>query len=332
MNDVFHGGRLDIAIAQFGGKKEDWLDLSTGINPNPYPVPELLQDSWHRLPDTNAEDSMLAAATDYYRAADASHLVAANGTQAIIQSLPLMLNQQKIAILAPTYEEHRNSWEKAGRDVSLHCDLDSAVKAGEVVVVVNPNNPTATFYDRNTLIETANRLHEKSGVLIVDEAFADCKPDFSIVPEMPDNVIVLKSFGKFFGLAGLRLGFAICRHEYAQAMRARLGPWNVSGPALEIGAQAFVDIDWIEKTRLEIAQHAQAQVEVLEAFGLKLIGNAGLFMEFEHSSSSQIYTELQRQHILLRPFPDRKESLRFGLCKNMDDLERLAFALKKQAL
>jgi len=294
MSKIFHGGRLDTAIAQYGGSREDWLDLSTGINPNPYPLPEIEFDSWHRLPDENAQSELIKSARRYYKIPEEMAIAASNGTQAIIQNLPIEL--------------------------------------ADIIVVVNPNNPTGKQCQSQVLLNAAIALQKKSGFLIVDEAFGDCMPELSVVPNMQNNVIVLRSFGKFFGLAGLRLGFVIGAGSIVDQLNNKLGPWSVSGPALAIGREALANTNWTIGMRLQIAQNSKDQAEVIEACGLKLIGNGGLFMEFEHSRAGELHEALLKEHILVRPFLKRDTRLRFGLCKNMEELERLALTIQKTAL
>ena len=329
MSAIVHGGRLDAAIAEYGGKRDNWLDLSTGINPNPYSIPEVTYASWQRLPDEGAHTKLITAARKYYKVPEEYGLVASNGTQAIIQSLPQILAQEKIAIVSPTYEEHFHCWKLAGREVVKVQTLNEGVECADIVVVVNPNNPTAVKYQPDELSHAAQKLERKSGILIVDEAFGDVMPELSTVPIMSENTIVLRSFGKFFGLAGLRLGFAIASKTVSGELKLRLGPWCVSGPALDIGATAFRDQRWIENSRIQIKQNSEDQVEVVEACGLKLIGNAGLFMEFEHQNTLALHEALLKEYILVRPFSARPTRLRFGLCKNMEELERFALALKR---
>ena len=332
MSKIFHGGRLDTAIAQYGGSREDWLDLSTGINPNPYPLPEIEFDSWHRLPDENAQSDLIKSARRYYKIPEEMAIAASNGTQAIIQNLPSTLSGKKIAILAPTYEEHQHCWVNAGREVIKTDDLEVAIELADIIVVVNPNNPTGKQYQSQVLLNVAIALQKKSGFLIVDEAFGDCMPELSVVPNMQNNVIVLRSFGKFFGLAGLRLGFVIGAGSIVDQLNNKLGPWSVSGPALAIGREALANTNWTIGMRLQIAQNSKDQAEVIEACGLKLIGNGGLFMEFEHSRAGELHEALLKEHILVRPFLKRDTRLRFGLCKNMEELERLALTIQKTAL
>ena len=242
MSAVFHGGRLDAAISEYGGKPEDWLDLSTGINPSAYPVPPISEKSWHRLPDEIAQQQLVKAARNYYRVPSGVDLVASNGTQAVLQNLPQVLVQGSAAIVSPTYEEHLHCWKQAGRTVFAPGGLNEAVDAAEIVVVVNPNNPTGATISQDVLVEAAQKLSDKSGFLIIDEAFADVFPELSCVPKMRENMIVLRSFGKFFGLAGLRLGFTIGLKTIMDQLQAKLGPWSVSGPALEIGTRALGDL------------------------------------------------------------------------------------------
>lgn len=328
MGVVLHGGRLDAAIEKYGGERPDWLDLSTGINPIAYPLPEISPESWQRLPGEAAVDDLIKAAKHYYKTPNAMGVVAANGTQAIIQNLPSMLPHQKVAIVSPTYEEHKQCWEMAEREVFQVDQLDEALAIADIVIVVNPNNPTGKTYKPEVLLDAAKVLYQRFGFLIVDEAFGDCMPELSIVPQMLENVIVLRSFGKFFGLAGLRLGFAISSKTIADELNMRQGPWGVSGPALSIGAEALSNDVWAVKMRKQIMQNSKDQMEVIEACGLHNIGNAGLFMEFDHSNAVNLYEALLKEYILVRQFLERKTRLRFGLCKNMEELERLAWVLK----
>lgn len=331
MAKIFHGGRLDAAIEQYGGERKDWLDLSTGINPHAYPVGEISHEAWQRLPDDSAQAQLYSLAREYYKVPKDMALVSGNGTQALIQNLPPILEGRTVGIVSPTYEEHAHCWEGAGRDVVRIATLEECVERCDIVVVVNPNNPTGSQYTVQALAKASKQLSQKFGYLIVDEAFGDIFPELSIVPVMNENVIVLRSFGKFFGLAGLRLGFAIAASNIADQLSQRLGPWSVSGPALETGSAAFSDVYWIENARAQIKQNSEDQAGVIEACGFQLIGNGGLFMEFDHENAAHIHEALLKEHILVRPFPERSTRLRFGLCKCMQDLERLAWVLKKHA-
>lgn len=323
MSEVFHGGGLDAAIAKYGGERRDWLDLSTGINPNAYPVADLPDDVWQQLPDKGAEKALIDAAREYYQVLQDRAIVAAPGTQALIEMLPDIIKADSVSILSPTYGEHANAWEKKGVAVSL-IDHPEAVKSKDVLVIVNPNNPTGQVHGDEALVALASKVK----LLIVDEAFCDTCPEESIVPVMPDNVIVLKSFGKFFGLAGLRLGFAICSDELAKDMQSRLGPWAVSGPALAIGARAFQDKHWIDQTCSLLIEQSRQLAAMLSGYGFHIEGSTPLFVYAKHENAGDVFDHMAKHHILVRPFPERPNYLRFGLCKNDETLKRLETALK----
>ncbi|PYE90024.1 threonine-phosphate decarboxylase [Phyllobacterium leguminum] len=237
---IEHGGALDRAIARFGGNQADWLDLSTGINPEAFPLPEITPEVWNRLPDEALLDKALAAARSYYSVADGAFIVAAPGTQALIQIVPELTQPGEVAILSPTYQEHHAAFARAGWAVLSCPDIGSIPATAKAVVVVNPNNPDGRIVPGDELLGLAQKLGAHGGFLIVDEAFADAHPEVSIAGQAGgDHLIILKSFGKFFGLAGLRLGFAISGAGIAKRLSERLGPWAVSGPALAIAVHAF---------------------------------------------------------------------------------------------
>lgn len=321
MSKVFHGGGLDAAIARFGGERSSWMDLSTGINPSPYPLPKLTCSSWAQLPDKTAHMRLLEVARSFYNVGEGCGIVAANGTQALIELLPQVLDKGSVSIVSPTYGEHAHCWNKNGANVREVVDLDE-VESG-VCVVVNPNNPDCRVHSLDALLS----LCERVSWLIVDEAFCDCMPEMSLVPRMPENAIVLKSFGKFFGLAGLRLGFAVCNREIGKVLLERIGPWAVSGPALEIGARALADQDWIGATRARLAQDAERLAKMLGDNGLEIADINPLFVYAKYRDSEAIYDHLAQRHILVRRFPDRPGVLRFGLCENISALDRLQRAL-----
>ncbi|MCB1387361.1 MAG: threonine-phosphate decarboxylase [Nitratireductor sp.] len=331
---IFHGGQLDAAMARHGGRRCDWLDLSTGINPDPWPgsgpVPALPAESWQRLPDRGGEAALLAAARDTYAVPPGRDMLAANGTQALIELLPSMLGAGRVAVLAPCYREHVHVWRKAGSDV-IELPREAQVLPGgvRVLTVVNPNNPDAAILPVERLKDLEGELAGRDGVLVVDEAFCDSMPEASFVPHMGDHAIVLKSFGKFFGLAGLRLGFAVGSPEWVARLRQRIGPWAVSGPALEIGRQAFEDRQWIEATRARLKRDSTVLAEVLGKNGLRVEGIHPLFVFARHERAAAIAEALAVRHVLVRPFDELPHHLRFGLCRDAAGLARLDAALSR---
>lgn len=316
MSVPYHGGALDKAIAEFGGERSNWLDLSTGINPHVYPLAATSMKALHRLPEQADLDHMLDAARQAYAIHEKLSIVAAPGTQALIELLPRLLPGKTATIVAPasgTYREHANCCEKAGRAVREVTDPDQVDDDEQLVILVRPNNPDGSVVGRDALLTLARRLHGKGGHLIVDEAFCDCTPGDSLAGEAIPGVIILKSFGKFFGLAGLRLGFAICPPDLAAQIADRFGPWAISGPAIEAGIAAYGDGNWIATMRKQLAQESDELAVVLENSGLEIVGRNGLFVLARHHQSDEIFRELAIRHILVRPFPDRPGLLRFGL-------------------
>ena len=241
---MIHGGDLANAMARHGGTYADWLDLSTGINPHPYPVPaKISAESWQRLPGTKPLEDLLSAARSAYCCPPHLGLTAAPGTQALIAQLPFLLPEGPIAILGPTYSSHKASWSRAGRSVlEIRDPEDVADCSAPILLLVNPNNPDGRVFPVERLLDLARSRSTKGQWLIVDEAFADVDPDGSLLPNIGgENVVILRSFGKFYGLAGLRLGFLAAPPEISKAMAARLDSWAVSGLALEIGTAALGD-------------------------------------------------------------------------------------------
>jgi cobalamin biosynthetic protein CobC len=328
---VFHGGALDRAMTLYGGNRADWLDLSTGINPRPWPVPPISADSWQRLPDAAAHAWLVAVARKYYRVPEGFSIVPAPGTQSLIEALPRLLGGGTATIIAPlagTYREHANCCIKVGRSVGEALLPQDVPDNETLAIAVHPNNPDGMFHDKSQMLKLADRMRLIEGRLIIDEAFCDTDPDRSLVPHMPRNVVVLKSFGKFFGLAGLRLGFAICDRQLAGRIADYLGPWAVSGPALEIGAAALADREWAATTRQWLAARSHALAQMLQDNGMEIVGINGLFVLAWHERAGALYDALQRSRILVRPFPDRDGLVRFGLAADDQQMRRLRTALQ----
>lgn len=324
-----HGGDLAAARQRFPNAPQPWIDLSTGINPVAYPIDAIAGDVWARLPQKSDEDLLLSAATSYFGARNPGQIVMAPGTQALIQLLPMVLDDRKksIAIVAPTYAEHALSWRRAGHDVFEARELKDCEDA-DVIVVVNPNNPTGQLYSTTELNACVRGLEARDGLLVVDEAFVDFLPDHcSIVPVLPPSTIVLRSVGKAFGLAGLRLGFAIGEIRIVETLRHMLGPWAVSGPALTVGSRALADKEWKRETQ-RLLDHDSARLRsLLVDAGLTIVGGTPLFQLARHDNAQRICEALGHRGILVRDFPYEKAWLRFGLPGNESAWTRLEVAL-----
>lgn len=307
-----HGGGLDAAVSRYGGTRADWLDLSTGINPVPYPVGEISADAWTALPDSGAMDRLLAAARRFWNVPDGAEIVAANGASAIIAKVPYLgTGQGDVFIPKPTYNEHQAAFDAALNWSSVGEDTQ------DTHVYVHPNNPDGRLWPAKAV---GNRR-----LTVIDESFCDVSPSESHIERADDNgVFVLKSFGKFWGLAGLRLGFAIGTTEtlepfrrlsngrlenYAN-LRDHLGPWAVAGPALEIGARALEDLDWAAATRGRLAADAKRLDNLV---GWKLVGGTDLFRTYQVPDAAAMQDKLAQGRVWSRIFPYSQTWIRLGL-------------------
>ncbi|MDR6632856.1 cobalamin biosynthetic protein CobC [Phyllobacterium sp. 1468] len=327
---IEHGGALDRALERFGGAPSDWIDLSTGINPEVLPLPSIGPEIWNRLPDEKLLTSTLDAARKYYGALAEAGIVAAPGTQSLIQILPdIVAEKGEVAIVGPTYQEHSASFLNAGWRISSCRSIDEILPSSKVAVVVNPNNPDGRIVSRTSLLELAGRMESRGGVLIVDEAFADAHPEASIANHTgKSGLIILKSFGKFFGLGGLRLGFALTTHDIALALRLRLGPWAVSGPALHIASHAFSDEVLLAGFAKRLRARRELLGRVLAEAGLLQVGGTMLFSLVEFKQARQLHEALCEQHVLTRKFDYAPQWLRFGLPLDENAAERLRQRLR----
>lgn len=292
-----HGGGLDAAIAEFGGTRADWLDLSTGINPVPYPAPNLSPDAWTALPDQAAFARLTDLARRYWNVPVGADILPTAGASAPIAALPRLVPPGRVQIPGPTYNEHAAAFVAAGWEMTE--------KAADAFVVVHPNNPDGAVW-------TASQIN--APLCVIDESFCDVMPDQSLI-HLADRKgsIVLKSFGKFWGLAGLRLGFAIGDPELIGKLRELLGPWNVSGPALAIGAEALSDPAWADETRVRLAEDAARLDRLMAEKGSPLIGGTTLFRTYEVANAKAAQTHLAQHRIWTRVFPYADNWLRLGL-------------------
>ncbi len=321
---IEHGGALDAAIVRYGGVKEDWLDLSTGINPEAFDLPPLPVALWNRLPDDDLLQEALTRARLYYGVSGKAGLVAAPGTQALIQLLPTLKEPATVAVLTPTYQEHARCFAACGWKVVECATIADIPDAASVVVIVNPNNPDGRLIAKKDLLDLAEKLQAQGGFLIVDEAFADADPAESVASEAGrPRLIILKSFGKFFGLAGVRLGFAIGPDTITSTIAQRLGPWAVSGPTLAIARHAFSSADALQAFHKRLNARRQALAGLLARCGLKEVGGTALFALVGHDGAQALHKRLCERHILVRKFSYAPHWLRIGLALEADDCVRL---------
>jgi cobalamin biosynthetic protein CobC len=325
---TYHGGALEVAHRLAPGAPKPWIDLSTGINPHAYPLPDLEAEAWSRLPESGALAKLEAVAAQRY-GVDPACTVAGPGSQALIQALSRLLPHGTVGALGPTYGGFAAAFAAAGAHVIEAGRLD-ALDALDVGIVVNPNNPDGRITPRDALLDLHERLVKRAGALIVDEAFADVDPEAeSLAPALPmSGAVVLRSFGKAYGLAGLRLGFALAAPNIAPSLRAALGPWPISGPAIAIGIRALTDSDWLEAMRARLSKEAARLDALLRDAGWRIIGGTCLFRLAAHPDAGAAFERLLTAGILARPFADAPDRLRFGIPADENAWERLAMALR----
>jgi cobalamin biosynthetic protein CobC len=316
-----HGGDLGQAIARFGGASSDWIDLSTGINRLPWPVPDVPPEAWRALPTAAATAAAVEAARTGWGVR--GDVLALAGSQAAIQLLPRLAPPGRAGILAPTYNEFAAAVAAEGWRVEEAAAPDQLAGC-DAAVVVNPNNPDGRRLDPATLLALAGTV----GLLIVDESFADPHPEASLAGQgVPENLLVLRSFGKFYGLAGARLGFVLGAEARLAALSRLAGPWPVSGPALALGAAALADTDWRATTIARLNRDAARLDAMVSGAGWRLVGGTALFRLYDTGDAAAAQARMARAHIWSRVFPYSAGWLRLGLPGPEVEWERLAAAL-----
>lgn len=321
---LHHGGRLRAAATHFAIPLESWLDLSTGINTNGWPVRTPPASSWKRLPEE--DDELNAAASRYY---GAGFLLPVAGSQAAIQALPQLRPPSRVSVLNPGYAEHAHAWQRNHHTVSsvLPEQIDTILPNTDVLIIIHPNNPTGATFPISQLLNWHAQLAQRGGWLIVDEAFIDATPELSIASHTTKpGLIILRSLGKFFGLAGARVGFVCAHPQLLIALNNLLGPWTVNGPARWMAIQALQDKNWQEKARQRLLQDSQRLHSLLSQYHLTPRGGSAFFQWVCSAKASDIFEKLAGQGILTRLFTE-PSSLRFGLPPTEADWYRLERAL-----
>ena len=345
---INHGGAIDRAASRYGIPASNWLDLSTGINPLAYPVPDIDSVHWQRLPLASELDGLKAAAKQYYNVPATDHLVCAPGTQALIQMIPFWLNDQmaeqvakQVHVMGPTYGEHERCWRRAGYQCQIHqsepgeriakaSDILRTAEAGTVVILVNPNNPDGAMFAPADIVELGKLAEARACWLVVDEAFMDCQPNQSVCSRIDQlqTTIVLRSFGKFFGLAGARLGCAVMDRHLATDLESRIGPWAIPGPTIVVGTQALLDTEWQQQSRTRLSTDAVRLDDLITRNSkLALSGGTDLFRYYDGNDCVALADHLGQRGILVRLFDHDAHKIRFGLPRTNADWKRLLDAM-----
>jgi len=320
-----HGGRLLRAARTYGVAPERWLDLSTGISPFAWPVPAIPASAWHRLPED--DDGLEAAARAYY---GAPALLPVAGSQAAIQALPRLRPHSRVGVIAPGYAEHAHAWRAVGHAVeTLPADaLLAEHDRFDVVVLIHPNNPGGERFDRAQLLAPHSDLARRGGWLVVDEAFMDATPEASLCDASDrEGLVVLRSVGKFFGLAGARTGFVCAAPALLASLREVLGPWTIAGPSRYVVRCALEDRQWHVLQRERLTSLGARLHDVLVDAGFMPDAGCAFFQWKQHPRAAALHDALARRGILTRLF-DTPSSLRFGLPPDDAAFDRLREAMR----
>ncbi|EDQ01665.1 threonine-phosphate decarboxylase CobD [Shewanella benthica] len=348
MELLHHGGRLRQAASQYGIAESDWLDLSTGVSPWHYPIPAIPASAWNRLPED--DDGLMTVARRYYLGANLNGTqldsLAVAGSQAVIQALPQVLSAITSTIARPDvqacvllpdvgYKEHERAWRKANWHIEYYHNTPTMaqIERCKVLLVINPNNPTGQLHSPAELEQWLTLVAANGGTLVIDEAFLDATPEHSLLPvcpvELTESLVVLRSIGKFYGLAGIRAGFVFANKTVITGLQDTLGPWCMNGPAREICKLALADIQWQDMQRQRLQQMSACLVEILthcfSSVEYTLEGTL-LFQTVYVENAIARYEELCRQGVLVR-LTDEQDGLRFGLPANNRECSRLRLAL-----
>lgn len=341
---IKHGGNIDEAAIRFGIAKDEWLDLSTGLNPHPWkcdtPIP---QSYYQKLPHPDA--AFYSVAARYYKS---SNLLAVPGSQAAIQSIPRLLSNKKVALPVPGYEEHLYHWQQNQHQcITYNPDTVNLVEwvkqhKPDVVVVINPNNPSCCMHEKQVLVDVLNLLEKENGLLIVDEAFLETYSDKSLMEIESDNLIVLRSLGKFFGLPGIRVGFVKAAKTWRDKIEEYLGSWAMNGPSLWVTTQCLADIAWQQHAHNQLKSMAMLQTQFLQEMLPKTelaLTSTDYFISYRTTldSAQYIHAFYARRGILVRLI-DLSEMnisyqaiIRFGLCP-IDCATSVDFSLNNDAM
>lgn len=321
-----HGGNLAEMVRALGRPEGEWLDLSTGVNPHAWDAPTPPPSCWTQLPDGG--DGLHEAAVAYY---GTESVLATAGSQAALALLPFLRGPSRVGVVDPGYAEHAAAWKRAGHEVVPISSAQLATGVGttfDVLVLINPNNPDGSYFDPDTLLEWRTALAGRGGWLVVDEAFVDSTPQYSLASHCPaPGLILFRSIGKFFGLPGMRVGFVLGSDELLTALEETLGPWPVNGPGRWVARQALLDLDWQARMRERLRGEGDRLRSLLcELFGRRVVGTP-LFGTVLTPQAAAIHEQLAEAGILVRLL-DRQDGLRFGLPPDEAGWERLEATLR----
>lgn len=326
-----HGGALDTMQARYPNAPQPWIDLSTGINPWPWPIPQKIREDTAlltRLPSRQQWQACRAAMANAFKV-DQKAVLPVPGSASAIALLPQLLPAKQVAVLSPSYGDYERIWREAAADVLPLANPLEAANDVDVICVCQPNNPDGQRFSHDALTGAAEALTKRGGYLVVDEAYADLDPSLSLCADLHlKNIILLRSFGKFYGLAGVRLGAVVSHANVLRKFQSLQGDWPVSSLALEVGALAYADTQYVEQTRNRLAKARARMDALLQAAGIQICGGTDLFCFAQVHDSMSLFEHLAHNGIYVRAFEWSATHLRIGIPSSSEAEDRLAAALK----
>lgn len=306
-----HGGNLDEAAQAYGFEPGMMHDLSTGIAPMSYQMPLPASDAYQALPLASDMEALCKVARACYRVPDAASLCVGGGSQALLAALPYLFASCLVWCPEPTYNEHHYRWEKASHQVDggLSCPQEA-----KIIILGQPNNPTGRLWQADEIARYLAHVKQCDGLLIIDEAFVDIMPEHSSCQIAGDEaLVILRSVGKFYGLAGLRVGFAIGGANFIARLQDEIGPWPVSQPALLVAKTALADKDWQARHLAKLQEICDWQSDVLAKAGFEIITSMALFITIRHKRMAAFHHHLASHGYWTRIYQNDKQMMRLGL-------------------
>lgn len=317
-----HGGNLDEAAKAYGFASHQMTDLSTGISPTAYEMGLPSSSAYQALPLDSALSALYDAARCAYDMPDDAAICAGAGSQALLGALPYMMRAQiaKKSVVwcpEPTYNEHRYRWERAGFEVTGAADCPADAK---VIILGQPNNPTGRIWHKDEIATYLEKMRRCGGLLVLDEAFVDAMPEHSSIGLAGDApLVILRSVGKFYGLAGLRVGFAVGESGMIAKLADEIGPWPVSQPALLVATKALRDSKWQEAHRANLRQKSDIMAMALAQAGFDIITAMPLFVTISHPRMAEFHHHLAQHGYWSRIYRNDPSMMRLGLLPDGHD-------------
>ena len=323
-----HGGNIDEAAKRYGVNADEMYDLSTGISPIAYDCPLPSSAAYQALPVATKLEALCAAARHAYDVPQHAAICAGAGSQALLSALPYLMDKPRLVWCPePTYNEHRHRWELAGHHVDGGADCPADA---DIIILGQPNNPSGRLWSQSEMMGYLAHVKDRGGFLVIDEAFADPVAGASFMAHAGDEaLIILRSVGKFYGLAGLRVGFAIGGVSRIESLTDVIGPWPISGPAQDVACQALLDDTWREAHQKRLIVMAQEMHDLMQEVGLTSIAHTPLFVTISHPKAHDLHHYLAQHGFWTRIYQNDKTMLRLGLLADRQAFRKLATHIRQ---